>query len=71
MTGGVDLRWDQINASDLQRRMRFNADFNGDGILTSEEAGMGALANAVMMDTMDKRDWGFARQVRTGIDFKF
>ena len=71
VTGGVDLRWDQINASDLQRRMRFNADFNGDGILTSEEAGMGALANAVMMDTMDKRDWGFARQVRTGIDFKF
>ncbi len=71
VTGGVDLRWDQLAEADWERRARFQADFNGDGILTDEEAAMGALANSVMMNTMDKRNWGAARQIRAGFDFSF
>ncbi|MCE5270142.1 TonB-dependent receptor [bacterium] len=71
ITGGADLQWNQLAEGDWERRARFQADFNGDGVLTDEEAGMGALANAVMMSTMDKRNWGTARQIRAGVDFSF
>ena len=70
ITGGVDLAWDDLAESDFNR-VRFTTDFNGDGVLTAQEAGMGQIAYEVMMDTMDKRDWGRARQIRTGIDFSF
>lgn len=70
ITGGKDLTWDNLAESDFNR-VRFNTDFNGDGILTVEEAGMGQIAYEVMMDTMDKRDWGRARQIRMGLNFRF
>ncbi len=70
VTGGVDLKWDQMTDSD-QARIRFNADFNGDGILTVEEAALGNIAESFVFSTMDKRLWGTARQIRMGIDFSF
>ena len=70
ITGGVDLEWDNLAESDFNR-VRFNSDFNGDGVLTVEEAGMGQIAYEVMMDTMDKRAWGIARQIRFGVDISF
>jgi len=69
-TGGVDLDWNNVAASDYNK-VRFNADFNGDGILTVEESAMGAIAADFMMSTMDKRVWGRARQIRTGLEFSF
>jgi len=72
ITGGVDLKWaDYANDLSNPSRVRFNADFNGDGILTVEEAALGAIAEDFVFSTMDKRLWGTARQVRLGIDFSF
>jgi hypothetical protein len=32
---------------------------------------LGGIAADFMMDTMDKRIWGRAREIRTGIEFRF
>jgi hypothetical protein len=70
LTGGVDMKWaDQV--SSIDNRVRFNADFNKDGILSVEEAAMGGIAAKFIDETMDKRLWGTARQIRTGLEFTF
>ncbi|MBN2288981.1 MAG: TonB-dependent receptor [Candidatus Glassbacteria bacterium] len=69
-TGGVDLRWDDPSLTDVQRH-RFQADFNGDGVLTVMEAAKGNIANSVMNQTMAWQAWGPARQIRLGVDFTF
>jgi hypothetical protein len=72
LTGGpdIDLVWNELPPGDFNR-VRFNADFNADGILTAEEAALGDIALTMMNATMDKRMWGRARRIRTGIDFSF
>ncbi|MEA2064415.1 MAG: hypothetical protein U9P14_11995, partial [Gemmatimonadota bacterium] len=70
ITGGVDLVWENLVEADANR-VRFNADFNADGILSVEEAAMGEMAYRMMMSTMDKRRWGTARQIRSGLQFSF
>ncbi len=70
VTGGVDLDWDDP-AIQPSMRARFQADFNGDGILSIEEAALGNMAVSMMESTMDKRMWGYAREIRTGINFDF
>ncbi len=70
ITGGEDLVWENVSEDD-PNRVRFNTDFNGDGVLTVEEAAMGEMAFDMMMDTMDKRSWGMARQIRYGVNFAF
>ncbi|MBW7995524.1 MAG: TonB-dependent receptor [Candidatus Glassbacteria bacterium] len=76
VTDGVDVVWADEYARDpnlLSNKMllRFNADFNGDGILTVEEAGLGEVASRVAGSTMDKRRWGRARRIRLGVNFSF
>ena len=70
VTGGVDLKWSDmsIGNSNIQR---FEADFNGDGVLTVEEAALGEMAESMINSTMDKRRWGLARRVRFGLDVSF
>jgi hypothetical protein len=64
------MKWaDQV--SSIENRVRFNADFNKDGILSIEEAAMGGIAASMIDATMDKRVWGTARQIRTGLEFTF
>ncbi len=70
ITGGTDLVWSSLSEAD-NNRVRFNADFNGDGVLTSREAAMGQMAYQNMMATMNKRAWGLARQIRSGISLSF
>ena len=70
ITGGVDVKWDDLPTGSLTRA-RFQTDFNGDGILTVEEAAKGAIAGSFADATMDKRLWGDGRQIRTGIDLTF
>jgi carboxypeptidase family protein/TonB-dependent receptor-like protein len=70
ITGGLELVWDELDPADY-RRVRFNSDFNGDGILTVEESALGEMAQQNMLQTMDKRLWGNARDIRTGISFTF
>jgi len=70
VTGGVDVNWEDIVAAD-DRRPRFNADFDADGILTVYEAALGDIARSMMTSTMDKRRWGPARRIRFGVDFSF
>ncbi|HUU26796.1 MAG TPA: carboxypeptidase-like regulatory domain-containing protein [archaeon] len=70
LTGGVDLDYNNVAESDFAR-VRFNADFNNDGILTVEESAMGGIAADFMMSTMDKRLWGRAREIRSGLEFTF
>jgi len=70
ITGGVELVWDELDPADY-RRVRFNADFNADGILTVEESALGEMAQTHMLQTMDKRLWGTARQIRSGLNFTF
>ncbi|MEA2063599.1 MAG: hypothetical protein U9P14_07885, partial [Gemmatimonadota bacterium] len=67
---GKDLKWADMSAGNPQR-YRFAADFNGDGTLTLDEAALGIIANRMLLATMDKRDWGLARQIRTGVSFSF
>ena len=69
VTGGVDLKWSE-GLSPYQKA-RFNADFNGDGVLTVEEAALGEIGYDFMYDTMEKRVWGNAREIRIGADFRF
>ena len=51
--------------------VRFNADFNGDGLLTRMEATKGEIAYRMLMDTMNASAWGIARQIRFGTEFRF
>ncbi len=69
VTGGVDIKWSETQ--DRNHQARFAADFNGDGILTVEEAALGNIAHSFMLSTMEKSRWGTARQVRTGIYLTF
>ncbi len=69
VTGGNDLVWsDDLTAF---QKVRFNADFNADGVLTVEEAAMGEIAGRMVEATMDKRDWGLARRINAGIGISF
>jgi len=70
ITGGVDLYWNDPNLTG-DDRIRFNADFNQDGMLSVMEATKGEIAKNFMLDTMDKEIWGTARQVRLGAEFNF
>ena len=70
VTGGVDLHWDEPTLVKYQRQ-RFNADFNGDGILTVREAALGSIADGVMGSLEDWSAWGQPRQVRFGLDYTF
>jgi hypothetical protein len=73
VTNGEDQVWDDVYANDPNNPLlvRFNADFNADGVLTVEEATLGEVASRVMGNTMDKRRWGQARRVRFGLDLSF
>ncbi|MCE5270463.1 TonB-dependent receptor [bacterium] len=70
VAGGVDLNWNDPSL-DQYKRARFKNDYNQDGILTVEEQAKGAIAQQFMLDTMNKRRWGIARQVRFGLDLNF
>ncbi len=70
VAGGVDLNWNDPTLDEF-KRARFKCDFNQDGILTVEEQAKGAIAQQFMLDTMNKRLWGMARQVRFGLDLSF
>ncbi|HUU28319.1 MAG TPA: carboxypeptidase regulatory-like domain-containing protein [archaeon] len=81
VTGGVDWNWDDPALTAIQR-VRFNADFNGDGILTVEEAAKGDIAASFMGTSFETsagvmsssprwQSWGLARQIRLGLDFNF
>lgn len=67
--GGLPLVWD--DGLSLQKKVWFNADFNQDGVLSLQEQAMGNIAHSVMMSTMDKKNWGSARQIRLGAEFTF
>lgn len=70
VTGGANVSWTWEETSDFNRP-RFNADFNQDGVLTPVEAAKGNMAYHMMYDTMDKRAWGLARQIRSGVQLEF
>ena len=63
-------RWD-IPGRNRIEDVRFNADFNGDGLLTRLEATKGEIAYQMMRATMDAGQWGMARQIRFGTEFRF
>ncbi len=67
--GGVPMEW----SDDLSKESKvwFNADFNQDGILSLEEQAKGNIAYSVMQSTMDKSQYGNARQIRFGAEFNF
>ena len=68
-TGGVELPWrDDMMLAD---KLKFNSDFNGDGLLTLMEAAQGAIAASMMGGTMDKTAYGVPRQVRLGLEFTY
>jgi hypothetical protein len=69
VTGGKDLNWSEDLRDEL--KVRFNADFNQDGVLTVMEAAKGSIAGSVMSATSNQSDWGRSRQVRCGLDFAF
>ncbi|HUU26578.1 MAG TPA: TonB-dependent receptor [archaeon] len=69
ITGGVDLVWSDNLIE--EHKVRFNADFNQDGILSVMEATKGSIASSVMSSTMNHMAWGRARQIRCGLDFSF
>ena len=62
--------WD-IPGRNVIENVRFNADFNGDGLLTRMEATKGEIAYQMMRSTMDAAAWGIARQIRLGTEFRF
>jgi len=68
-TGGKTLTWSDDLHPD--QKVLFNADFNGDGILTVDESALGGIAHDVMDDIMDKRDWGYARMIHAGVGLSF
>jgi hypothetical protein len=63
-------QWDVPGRNKIED-VRFNADFNGDGLLTRFEATKGEIAYQMMMATMDAAQWGIARQIRFGTEFQF
>lgn len=69
LTGGEVLTWSD-DLPDAQK-YNFNSDFNQDGVLDKMELAKGAVANGVMMSTLDKTAYGFARQIRMGVEFDF
>jgi len=70
-TGGVDETWEDASAGSGIGRYLFPADFNGDGVLTVMEAARGAIANSFVSSTQDWTGWGLARQIRSGVEFRF
>lgn len=68
VTGGRDLKWEDASFID---KWRFQADFDGDGILTVEEAAKGSIAASLLSNLSNLQGWGIARQVRLGLDFSF
>ncbi|HLA40346.1 MAG TPA: hypothetical protein VJ417_10125, partial [Candidatus Glassbacteria bacterium] len=68
VTGGVEYEWD---SAPLLAKYLFTRDFNGDGVLTIDEAARGAIANSFVTSTDNWRSWGAARQIRTGIEYTF
>jgi hypothetical protein len=67
--GGAVMVWDDNAPRETQ--VWFNADFNQDGILSLEEQAKGNIAHSMMMSTMDKSQYGNARQIRFGAEFSF
>jgi len=63
-------KWDVPGRNKIED-VRFNADFNGDGLLTRLEATKGEIAYQMMMATMNAAQWGIARQIRLGTEFRF
>lgn len=70
VTGGVDWNWED-HKDNPKDAVRFNADFNGDGILTVLEAAKGAIASSMISNTLEVQDWGTARQIRLGAGLNF
>jgi len=68
VTGGADLKWEDAN---FDKKWLFQADFNGDGVLSIEEAAKGAIASSVMSNLSNLTGWGMARQIRLGLDYSF
>ncbi|MCE5269900.1 TonB-dependent receptor [bacterium] len=68
ITGGLDLLW----SDDLlpEQKVRFNADFNQDGILSVMEAAKGSIASSAI-NSMSNQAWGMARQIRCGLEYSF
>ncbi len=62
--------WDAPGRNQIED-MRFNADFNGDGHLSRQEATKGEIAYRMMMSTMNAANWGIARQIRLGAELRF
>jgi len=67
--GGVPLVWDDNLSRD--KKTWFNSDFNQDGVLSLEEQAKANIAYSMMMSTMDKSQYGIARQIRFGAEFTF
>ncbi len=67
-TGGVEYKWDTAPSD---AKYLFVRDFDGDGVLTIDEAARGAIADAFARATDNFRAWGLARQIRSGIEFTF
>lgn len=70
-TGGVDVTWEEASAGSGIKRYLFPADFNGDGVLTVMEAAKGSIADSFIRGTQDWQGWGLARQIRSGVEFRF
>ncbi len=73
--GGNELVWDDAFLGDTENawinRVWFNSDFNADGVLSLEEQAKGMIAYDMMVATMEKSAYGWARQIRTGVEFSF
>ena len=68
VTGGVEYKFDSAPPT---AQYLFTRDFNGDGVLSIMEAAKGAIANSYITGTQSWRNWGLARQIRSGIEFEF
>jgi len=68
VTGGRDITWDEAT---FNEKWLFQADFNGDGVLSVEEAAKGNIAASVMSNLSNLTGWGIARQIRLGLDYSF
>ncbi len=69
VTGGIDRKWE--DEKETLNRYLFTRDFNGDGVLTVMEAAKGSIANSFVNNTQDWQGWGLARQIRSGVEFRF
>ena len=68
-TGGATIYWS--DDLPLVQKGRFNSDFNQDGVLTPDEQALGNIARGRMNSWMDKKAWGRAREIRSGLEFSF